>query len=192
MKNLLNCHSVGLHSFPISLENGLYRRVFYATPEHNLHKPVEIAIHPHHVDIKITVLDGVLFNPLYEVSKGFNGHIYGKYKWNSHILNGNGGFEHLGHEHLSLVSKNGYNKGEYFTMKACELHTVFVEQGKSAVWLIEESIPTCDYFPINYSPHDLTKWTPDGLYLEVSDDVKMYYLEPYMDEINVITKINEQ
>lgn len=27
MKNLLNCHSVGLHSFPISLKDGLYIEV---------------------------------------------------------------------------------------------------------------------------------------------------------------------
>lgn len=48
MKNLLNCHSKGLHSFPISFECGLYRRVFVATEEHNLWKgnPLEIAIHP--------------------------------------------------------------------------------------------------------------------------------------------------
>ena len=53
MKNLLNCHSVGLHSFPITFENGLYRRVFYADTDHQMWRQFEVVVHPHHVDIKI-------------------------------------------------------------------------------------------------------------------------------------------
>lgn len=69
MKNLLDCHTKNVHSFPISLVDGFYKRIFYAEENHNLWKPIEIAIHPHHVDIKITVLEGVLYNPMYEISK---------------------------------------------------------------------------------------------------------------------------
>jgi hypothetical protein len=65
-------------------------------------------------------------------------------------------------------------------MKACELHTVQIEKGKRCVWLIEESIPTCDYFPINYSPHDLSTWKPDGLYIEVGDSVKENYIGKFL------------
>lgn len=178
MKNLLNCHSIGLHSFPISLENGLYRRVFYADFNHNLWRPIEIAIHPHHVDIKITVLDGVLFNSIFEVNQ--DGDLrYGAFEWNSHILNGNGGFEKLGEQSLKLVSNIPYITGESFSMQSCELHTVFVERGKKAVWIVDESLQTCGYSAINYSPYDLTKWTPKGLYQEVGDEVKEHYLSPY-------------
>ena len=70
MKNLLNCHSVGLHSFPISFENGLYKRVFYADSKHFMWRPFEIAVHPHHVDIRITVLEGALFNPIFKIGSG--------------------------------------------------------------------------------------------------------------------------
>lgn len=183
MKNLLHCHTEGLHSFPISLVNGFYRRIFYAEENHNLWKPVELAIHPHHVDIKITVLEGVLYNPLYRTD--VNGYDFNTFKWNSHILNGNGGFEYKGIEKLSLVSNNEYSQGESVIMQACELHTVFVEKGKKCVWLIEESIPTCDYFPINYSPYDLTKWTPDGLYVEVDDEIKERYIGKYLTKFNL-------
>ena len=178
MKNLLHCHTKGLHSFPVSFVNGLYKRIFYADEDHNLWRPIELAIHPHHVDIKITVFEGELFNPIYKAD--INGEVFNAFKWNSHILNGNGGFECIGTERLTLHSHIKYGAGENVTMKACELHTVFVEKGKKCVWLIEEAKPTCDYFPINYSPYDLANWKPDGLYVEVSDTVKEKYIGEYL------------
>ena len=178
MKNLLHCHTKGLHSFPVSFVNGLYKRIFYADEDHNLWRPIELAIHPHHVDIKITVFEGELFNPIYKAD--INGKVFNAFKWNSHILNGNGGFECIGTERLTLHSHIKYGAGENVTMKACELHTVFVEKGKKCVWLIEEAKPTCDYFPINYSPYDLANWKPDGLYVEVSDTVKEKYIGEYL------------
>lgn len=185
MKNLLNCHTFGLHSFPISFENGLYKRVFYADHGHCMWRPFEIAIHPHHVDIKITVLDGSLLNPLFEVDK--NGQSLNKYRWSSHILNGKGGFEYLGQENIVQLSNDRHKAGDTVIMKACELHTVQVDHGKSCIWLIEEEVPTCEYFPINYSPHDLTKWSSDGLYIEVDDFVKYRYLGDFESVLKQIT-----
>lgn len=182
MKNLLNCHSIGLHSFPISLKDGLYKRIFYAEENHNMWRPFEIAIHPHHVDIQISVLEGELYNPIYEISPK-KGIYMNKYKWNSHILNGKGGFEDLGVEVLVRKSNKKYKSGDDVFMKACELHTVQIEKGKKCVWLIEESIPSCEYFPINYSIYDLSKWSPDELYVEVGDDVKEKYISKYLNLI---------
>ncbi len=181
MKNLLNCHSVGLHSFPVSYENGLYKRIFCAEPNHFMWQPIEVAIHPHHVDIKITVLDGELYNPLYGMDKA--GQLLNKFQWNSHILNGNGGFEYLGEERLKQLSNNKHQAGDTVIMKACDLHTVQIDKNKRCVWLIEEAVPTCQYFPINYSPHDLSKWVPNGLYLEVDESVKQKYVGKYLKEI---------
>lgn len=184
MKNLLNCHCVGLHSFPISLsESGLYKRIFYADFNHDMWKPVEIAIHPHHVDIKITVLEGELFNPLYELNE--NGEVFKKYLWNSHILNGKGGFEYLGEQGLKQVSNLKHCKGETVIMKACELHTVQIDKGKKCVWLIEEAKPTCDYFPINYSKNGLENWNTDGLYIECDEAIKQNYIGKFLSEQSV-------
>ena len=178
MKNLLNCHCIGLHSFPIHLsEDGFLKRVFYADTNHVLWKPVELAIHPHHVDIKITVLEGDLFNPIYELDN--EGEVYKKFLWNSHILNGKGGFEYLGEQGLKQISNHKYSVGESVTMKACELHTVQVEGGKKCVWIIEESKPTCDYFPINYSKQDLEQWSADGLYIECDESIKQQFISKY-------------
>lgn len=178
MKNLLNCHSIGLHSFPISFVDGLYKRIFYADENHNLWKPFELAIHPHHVDIKLTILEGELYNPLFEVNE--EGNTFKKYQWKSHILNGTGGFEYLGDENLIEISRKKYGPGDVVIMKACELHTVNIDQNKKCVWLIEESKPTCDYFPVNYSTVDLSTWKPDGLYIEVDDSVKEKYIGKFL------------
>lgn len=179
MKNFLNCHCIGLHSFPLEItEEGLYRRIFYADTNHEMYKPVEIAIHPHHVDIKISVLEGELFNPIYELSN--IGETFNKFLWNSHILNGQGGFEYLGKQALKRVSNIKYGAGESVSIKACDMHTVQIEKGKACVWLIEESKPTCDYFPINYSMKDLERWNPDGLYIECDESVKMKYINRFL------------
>lgn len=185
----MNCHSVGLHSFPISFENGMYKRVFYADTNHNMWRPFELAVHPHHVDIKLTVLEGRLYNLIFEVCESVvNSYLLNKFRWNSHILEGKGGFGYLGEESLRMTSCDAYEPGQSVIMKACELHTVEVEFNKRCVWLIEESEPSCDYFPINYSPEDLTQWSPEGLYEEVGDDVKNKYLGLYMDQINKLCK----
>jgi len=178
MKNLLNCHCIGVHSFPISYEEGLYRRIFYADINHVLYKPIEIAIHPHHVDVKITVLEGTLYNLLY-VKNDFGG-CFKKFQYNSQILNGNGGFEYLGEERLVLLSNKSYSLKEGFSMKSNELHTVQVEKDKVCVWLVEESYGSKEYNSINYSHNDLTKWTPGGLYIEVDNEVKMKYIGKYL------------
>lgn len=183
MKNYLNCHTIGLHSFPIELSNkGLFKRIFYANTNHHMWKPIELAIHPHHVDIKITVLEGELFNPIYELDN--NGDTFKKFLWNSHILNGKGGFEYLGKQGLKQVSNIKYSKGEMVYMKACEMHTVQIEKGKICVWLIEESMPTCDYFPINYSKNDLENWDTTGLYVECGNDTKQNYIGKYLIDNN--------
>lgn len=179
MKNLLNCHSVGLHSFPISLENNLYTRVFYAEETHNLWKldPLEIAVHPHHVNIEIEVLDGTIYNHNFSLER--KDMEWNKYKWNSEILHGKGGFEYLGKQKIGLANVNRLTKRSKIKLEACQLHTISIMKGTKAVWKITETIPTCEYFPINYTNADLSNWSSEGLYIEVGDDIKKQYLQPY-------------
>lgn len=184
MKNLLNCHCKGVHSFPVSFENGLYRRIFYADIDHELWMPYKIAIHPHHVDIKITVLEGKMINAVYKVAdENEQAYSFSKFLWNSHILNGNGGFELLGIERLVEVSCDTLKDGDSVTMKSEELHTVVIDKGHVCVWMVEEYKASSECAPLNYSIHDLTKWTPDGLYIEVDDSVKQQYIGKYLSEL---------
>mgnify|MGYP000861214368 FL=1 len=178
MKNLLNCHCIGLHSFPISKdENGLYKRIFYADVNHQLFNPCEIAIHPHHVNIKITILEGVLCNLLYSVGKG---ELFNTYIWKSHILSGEGKFKFIGYNELKLISNISYTKGQSFYMNSLELHTVFVEQFETCVWMIEEFKPTYPYLGLNFSKNNLSDWSSKGLYIECDEQIKHQYLKDYI------------
>lgn len=179
MKNLLNCHCVGLHSFPISeSKEGYLKRIFYADTNHELWKPYTIAIHPHHIDIKITVLDGTLTNIIYKFDK--YGNRFYQYSWESHILNGNGGFKCIGSKRLAVHSWHNYSKGQSVELNNCELHTVRIKKEEKCVWLIEESKPSSEYIPINYSPNDLERWTPEGLYIECDEETKQNYIKDYL------------
>ena len=178
MKNLLNCHCIGLHSFPISKDdNGLYKRIFYADTNHQLFNPFEIAIHPHHVDIKITVLEGVLYNLLYSIGKG---ELFNTYIWESHILSGEGKFKFIGYNELKLISNISYTKGQELYMNSSQLHTVFVEKSQTCIWMIEEFKPTHYYSGPNYSKHDLSNWSSEGLYIECDEQIKHQYLKDYI------------
>ena len=125
------------------------------------------------------MLEGELYNPLFRASD--QGEIMGKFRWSSHILSGKGGFEHIGEGRLEMISNKRYRKGETVSMSACEMHTIQIEKGQKCVWLIEEAVPSCEYLPVNYSPNDLTQWTPEGLYIEVGDDVKEKYIGKYFE-----------
>lgn len=172
MKNLLNCHSIGLHSFLIYSENGLCKRIFYADKGHNMWKESEIAIHPHHTDVKITVLEGEIYNLLYEVND--NGEEFNEYKW------GNNSFEYLGKEKLKLISNNLYKAYDVIFMRSYELHTMKINRRKSCVWMFEEFPASCKYIPINYSKLNLLNWSPDGLYIEVGDDIRDKYIGRFL------------
>lgn len=172
MKNLLNCHVIGLHSFPLSIdeENKLYRRIFTTTCNHVLHErnSFPLAIHPHHVNIKITVLKGELTNVIYKLDE--KGRIeLGEYVYESVILNGKGGFKKTGVKNLTKVSEISYQVGESFYMEACEMHTVIVPENTQAAWLVEEELPTCEYLPVSYSDRNLEQWDQTDLYIEIDD-----------------------
>lgn len=187
MKNLLNCHCLGVHSFVLSQDkDGLLRRVFYADTDHTLWRPFEVAVHPHHVDLKITVLEGTLYNPIYE--RRIDGTLFKKYNWNSHILSGKGGFELTGEERLLEKSNLKYVSGQSVSMFCDELHTVCIERSQMCVWLVEEEKPSREYNQVNYSIHDLTKWSPEGLYIEVDDSVRDKYLNRFYKKIEELIR----
>jgi hypothetical protein len=62
-------------------------------------------------------LEGELFNPLYELDD--EGDVFKKFLWNSHILNGKGGFEYLGEQGLKQISNKKHSAGDTVIMKAC-------------------------------------------------------------------------
>lgn len=177
MKNLLNCHVIGMHSFPIKISGGLYQRVFTTTKEHVLHRrrPIPLAIHPHHVGIKITVLKGELTNVLYRLDDEGDLEL-GEFEYKSHILGKGGYFEYRKQQRLKMISEITYKEGESFFMESCDMHTVVVPERMESAWLVQEELPTCDYFPVSYSDQDLEEWDTVGLYLEITPEQAQKYL----------------
>ena len=184
MKNLLNFHCVGVHSFPLEYKDGLYKRVFYADKNHELYKDSAIAIHSHHVDLKITVLKGQLDNKVYALDDQ-RGEEYNKYRWDSHISGGCGKFISLGKQNLSLTRYESYDSGYSFFLRSDLLHTVFVPENRVCSWLVEEFPASKPYDGINYSKVNLENWTAEGLYIECDDQTA----NKYLSEINIRKKI---
>lgn len=184
MKNLLNCHCIGVHSFPLEYKDGLYKRIFYADKNHELYKDSAIAIHSHHVDLKITVLKGILNNKVYALDDQ-RGETYNKYRYNSYISNGCGMFTNLGEQKLSLTRYESYDEGCSFELRSDWLHTVFVPENCICSWLVEEFPASRVYDGINYSKQKLENWTAKGLYLECDDQTANEYLseiKPALDK----------
>lgn len=182
-KSLLNCHTVGVHSFVLNEKDGLLTRMFVAMPEHQLWKnhcgimtkewhPLSIGIHPHHVDIEIYPIWGLLWNVEFSLkkNKGYNPNdcLLDAYKWTSEILGGNSGFKWCGEKILQLAEHRLMTWNRKYKMTSEQLHTVYVTKGQTAAWIIQESSASKAYDAITYSNTDLSKWTAEGLYQKPS------------------------
>lgn len=180
-RSLLNCHTKGLHSFIFEENKGFLTRLFVTDSSHDLWKnhcglralswdELSIAVHPHHVNIKVSPVYGEIWNVLLTKEKcnAYPINLF-KYIYNSQILNERGGFEKIDNEDIYIKDYIPLSFPNYYNMKSSDLHTVFVERGKITAWIIEESLTTSSYDNITYSNADLTKWTPEGLYIKPTE-----------------------
>ena len=183
---LSNCHTNGLHSFVLhKYPNDCLIRIFVATSDHDLWKNhcgmmsktwdnLSIGIHPHHVDIAIYPIFGILWNVEFQKkrNRGSNpGDCHLKsFKWSSEILTGLGGFSLVGDEVLTLTNHRTMTQQRKYPMKSNELHTVYITKGQPAAWIIQESPASKGYDATTYSNVDLTSWSSDGLYLKPSEE----------------------
>lgn len=184
-KSLLNCHVQGLHSFVLDARGDYLTRMFVTSPNHLLWKnhcgmmtkewhPLSVAIHPHHVDIEIYPIFGLLWNVEFKVKKNKgenpNDCLLDAFKWESEILSGNGGFKWCGEKVLQLQQHRSMMWRRKYSMRADDLHTVYVTKGQTSAWIIQEKVATGKYDGITYSNADLTQWTPEGLYQKPTKD----------------------
>ena len=90
--------------------------------------------------------------------------------WQSKINTGTGSFTELGSKNLIHVTTQNLINGQTLYMSADELHTVEVNVDECVAWLIQEYKPVKPYTSINYSNEPLDTWSPDELYLEMTQD----------------------
>jgi len=179
--SLANCHAKGLYSIVLKkFEDGKLLRMFYASKEHDLWKnnykevgprtqSLGLAIHSHHCDIQILGIFGRMVNIRCVVDnkkKYKKQHALKTYKYTSSILNGkkNAKFVAVGQENIKIKTVENINKGTAVHMNANELHTVYVEKGQEAAWLILEGIEDENYDSLCYSDDDLTKFQFEEYY----------------------------
>lgn len=179
-KSLLHCHTKGLHSVMFTDTPEKTLRMFVSTPEsdmwhnHELYiedTPMSIAFHPHHCNITLEVLAGKIQN--WQVVRDSGNIILKKFMFDSKLIGNGSGFHEIGYDNLRTVSNRILSKGEYESMPADNIHTVWVPRGTYAAWLVYEGKEDANYIPFSWSNHSLDKLGFDGLYQKTEkSDVK--------------------
>lgn len=167
----LDCHVVGLHSVMLIDKPGSTVRMFVATPDHALwlndgHLQMTLGLHSHHCDLVLHGLRGSFTNIIAMAAdcETSRARFFSAYRYHSAILGTAGRFEALDTTSWFRLFPRVLTKGESVVMRADDIHTVGVEQGKSAAWFVYEGKDDPNYKPVTYSNRDLTRVSFDGMY----------------------------
>lgn len=179
MQDLINCHCVGVDSIILN-ENPIIR-LFIANPNHELWRndthEWSVALHAHHCDITIVPILGFIYNKI-ETSYGIPT-ILNEYQYES-FIKGCGSFK-------STFNNRSFRlRSELLTrsikMGATDRHTIIVNKGHSASWIIIEGQENYNYNSNCYSNVDLTKFSFEGLYQPMSKE----YRENKLKELSML------
>jgi hypothetical protein len=170
-KSIRNCHAKGLHSILFDDTPGARLRCFIAMSDHDMYNnrdgyPLSIAIHPHHCDVRLIPIFGEMCNmtPVYRYQ--LEDCVYYKYKYDSPITGKQGKFTRVQQWSTKGCSLYLSNKllSHPIAMKAKEEHTVYVPEGRSAAWYVQEGDEDATYCNYCWSNTDLTKFDFSPLY----------------------------
>lgn len=182
-----NCHAIGLHSIVFDQKpDGRLRRMFYTDSSHVLWKnnnvfssDLSIALHSHHRAIEIHVVKGTVYN-ITALASFPNNEEDGntvRWKFQSHIKTNKGRFDVMGNYILSDIKNQKLDVGDTCSMKASDIHTVFVEPGLEAAWIITEGDSDPEYNSICYSNYDLTQFRFEDHYKPITEQEVSVMLE---------------
>lgn len=170
---LRDCHVHGIDSIVLHDEPGNRVRLFFAGYQHKLYqnKPDgnytdSLAVHPHHCDIRLVRLFGDVTNYRMAMVPRGNGP-WREFEYRSAIKTGEAGqlIPTGNSAELYVLSDDSLcNAGTL--MKAWELHTIHVDHGFRAAWLVIEGREDPHYRSVCWSKaeaHDM-----DGLYQPMS------------------------
>lgn len=167
-KSLKNCHVQGMDSIMFDDTPGARIRMFVANENHLLWEndlstgqSLSIAIHPHHCDVRFVCLKGVFCNIFCEKKPGV---VFEKYLYQSKILSGKSGFSKMGERCAMRCNFHAMGIGETYDMEADDLHTVLVQKGQTAAWMVYEGAENPNYKPVCYSNRDLSNFDASKLY----------------------------
>lgn len=167
-KSFLNCHVRGLHSIVFDEEkDGRLTRMFIHEPGGDLSIGMNsIAAHCHRRDLKFTMLAGFLRN-IIVINSDHVGPYAKIYDWHTPIGNPRGGnFTRVPGAVSPWIGENSYTyiKGQTFSLRGHERHTVSCTTDSYTAWLIEEGDLNPNYDSTVWSFEDLENWNSEGLY----------------------------
>lgn len=158
------------------------KRVFVAHENHEAYRndprmagnpgPMTVAIHGHQARITLTRLYGRPMQvdaTLMRCKDGDSGpYRLAAWKYQSQILTGKAGFVQVAPAvYLDIFSPREFDRIE---MQPWDLHTVFIEQGETAAWLVEEHELSDSYDPTCFSNADLSQFDGAGMYQPMSSE----------------------
>lgn len=173
-KSLLNCHLIGLHSIMLLESPQKTIRLYFADYNHDMWKNYDgypktnmsLAFHPHHCNLTLHCILGRIWQWRIKEEIALEGceQYIDKYIYKSQINTGKGGFELSSKTQIKTVSTKWVYKDDFDMMNAREIHTVAVENGQLAAWLVYEGMEDEGYNSVAYSWRDLSNFNTDGLY----------------------------
>lgn len=189
-KSLVNCHAIGLDSILFDDTPGSRIRLFITRPEHTLwtnhgfETDMSLAVHPHHCDVTLHCVRGMIQNLAYRVLGSSHLKVEGafvdKWRYESAITGKEATFTKVGTEHLKLTNATPMYSGHEKSMHADILHTVAVPMGVRAAWFVYEGMEDECYQPYCYSRADLSKFDASELYKPMSVENMMKVLNGVM------------
>lgn len=181
-KSLLDCHANGLHSIMLSDAPRNRIRLYVSMPDSDIAtiNPHEdfvdppISYHPHHCDLTLYCICGVLVNNLITGVMGSkdcesNFHI-SRWKYQSKINTGQIDFKYDGdylmfHDALETIPPD-----KSLFLPANSIHTVLTNPVEVTAWFVFEGQEDPNYLPFAYSNRDLANQDFSGLYNKPSEE----------------------
>lgn len=193
LKNSLeNCHAYGVHSIVLSKEENYLRRIFVTSDWHELWKnhfpdnssyptyELSVAIHPHHCAVKLNTIKGQFENLQFTINPSLQNEFFTRYLYSSPITGKAGYFVKQGVSSLKLLERKVVKIGNSISLSSKQLHTVYLEKGKQAAWLVEESDENPFYKAECYSNAKLELFSFDGMYRPMTSETLEEIVE-YLD-----------
>lgn len=181
---LAHCHARGLYS--IVLQTTPMVRLFYAAPDHALHRNQTgrvVGFHAHHCNLNLIPVFGEITNVfgqrqnLRPTAKDYAEHkvVDTRAFWYQSVITGGvrsgAGFRAMSTDiHTIRVWPRPMH--DAMIMDAGALHTINLVRGQDAAWIVFEGAEDPFYRPVTYAPLcvDLTRASFEGMYQPMTED----------------------
>lgn len=168
-----NCHAHGLDSIVLSrYDDGRPKcRMFVAHKHHALWRNgsnygMSIAFHGHRANIALELIKGKVWNVECIPAKEDEGN-YRPFIFESYIVGEKGGFRAIKGPGMSLGIQVPLGS-QKLELKGSVYHSIRVDGGQKAAWLVHEGELDPNYNPTVYSNVDLTKFDAKDMYVPMT------------------------